>query len=138
MSLIVVGGQAKHVGKTSLVCSIVQHFVCRQWTAAKITSHLHEGTDCKQLRSGSGWSICEQVSGGRNSDTARYLKAGAVRSLLVCAESKVLLAACAALKSEVSSSANAIVESTSAAELLIPNLFLLVLNPEAQEFKRAA
>ena len=138
MALIVVGGQAKHIGKTSLLCAIIQRFVSCRWTAAKITSHVHEVADCDLVSAGSGWTICEQRCGDSNFDTARYLKAGAVRSLLVCAEPKNLAGACSDLQAQISSTANLIVESTAAATLLVPDLFLLVVNPEAQEFKISA
>ena len=71
-------------------------------------------------------------------DTARYLRAGAVRALLVCAESGSLSAACSALMKEIGASANTIVESTAGAQILAPDMFLLVVDPESQEFKASA
>lgn len=138
MALIVVGGQTKHVGKTTLVCEIIRRFVSARWTAAKITPHSHEPDECALLASGSGWTIWEQNSSHTQVDTTRYLKAGAMRSLLLSAESESLAAACAALKTEISASGNAIVESTAGAELLAPDLFLLVVNPGSQELKASA
>ena len=138
MALIVVGGQAKHVGKTTLVCEIIRHFVSAYWTAAKITSHSHEPQQCASVASGPGWIIWEQNASGSRMDTARYLEAGAVRSLLVSAESESLSSACAALKAEVSGNENAIVESTAGAERLAPDLFLLVVNPGSEEIKTSA
>ncbi len=138
MALIVVGGQGKHVGKTTLVCEIIRHFVSAHWTAAKVTSHSHEPQECESVASGFGWTIWEQSASDSPIDTARYLQAGAVRSLLVSAESESLASACAALKAEVSGNENAIVESTAAAELLAPDLFLLVVNPGSEEIKPSA
>lgn len=135
MALIVVGGQTKHVGKTTLVCEIIRHFVSAGWTAVKITSHFHEADDCTPISSGSDWRICEQAVSDTRADTARYLLAGAVRALLVCAESGSLPAACSALKREVLASANLIVESTTGAEVLAPDMFLLVVDPKSHEFK---
>lgn len=138
MALIVVGGQTKHVGKTTLVCNIIRHFASARWTAAKITSHLHAADDCRPVACGTGWNICEQRERDSQADTARYLNAGALRSLLVCAESGKLANACSALKNQVLTGGNVIVESTAAAELLAPDLFLLVVNPDSQEFKASA
>ena len=138
MALIVVGGQTKHVGKTALVCEIIRRFVSARWTAAKITSHSHKPHECAPVASGSDWTIWEQSASDSQVDTARYLKAGAVRSLLVSAEAESLASACAALKAEFPANENAIVESTAGAEVLAPDLFLLVVNPENQEFKSSA
>jgi hypothetical protein len=138
MALIVVGGQTKHVGKTTLVCEIIRRFASARWTAAKITSHSHQPQECAPIASGTGWTIWEQTASDAQVDTARYLKAGAVRSLLVSAESESLASACAALKAEFPANENAIVESTAGAEVLAPDLFLLVVNPESQEFKSSA
>ncbi|HEU5232855.1 MAG TPA: hypothetical protein VFU50_08350 [Terriglobales bacterium] len=138
MALIVVGGQAKHVGKTTLVCEIIRHFVSAHWTAAKITSHSHQPQECLSIASESGWTIWEQSASDSHVDTARYLEAGAVRSMLVSTESESLAAACVALKAEFSANDNAIVESTAGAELLAPDLFLLVMDPGSDEIKAAA
>lgn len=138
MALIVVGGQAKHVGKTTLVCEIIRHFANAQWLAAKITTHFHEPEQCLAAASGSGWKICEQDFATPDVDTGRYLAAGARRSLLVCAESGSLSEACSELKKELSRSPNAIVESTSAVQFLAPDLFILLVNPDEQQVKASA
>jgi hypothetical protein len=138
MALIVVGGQTKHVGKTALLCEIIRHFVSARWTAAKITPHFHQSEQCVFVASGTGWTIWEQSASDAQVDTARYLKAGAVRSLLVSAEPESLAVACAALKAQISASGNAIIESTAGAELLAPDLFLLVVSPGEHEIKASA
>lgn len=138
MALIVVGGQSKHVGKTTLVCEIIRHFVSARWTAAKITSHFHQPEECVPVATGAGWQIWEQRAGDAHTDTARYLAAGAVRSLLVSAEREGLVAACSALKTEISADGNAIVESTASAQILAPDMFLLVVDPGSQELKTSA
>ena len=75
---IVVGGSAKGVGKTSLVCGLIAAMREQSWTAVKITSHAHEGRN----------SIFEEkgASTDRRGDTFRYLKAGAARSFLMTAD----------------------------------------------------
>ncbi len=138
MALIVVGGQAKHVGKTTLVCEIIRHFGNVRWTAAKITSHSHDPEQCVRVASGPGWTMWQQSAGDSRVDTARYLNAGATRSLFLCAESESLARACAALKMELSACGAAIVESTAGAKLLAPDLFLLVVNPASDKIKASA
>jgi hypothetical protein len=75
---IVVGGSARGVGKTSLVCGLIAAMREHSWTAVKITSHAHQGRD----------SIYEEKGAGtdRRGDTFRYLRAGAARSFLVTAD----------------------------------------------------
>jgi hypothetical protein len=63
------------VGKTSLVCGLIRALPEFGWTAVKITSHEHGKLE----------SIWEETRAGQGTDTARYLAAGARRSLLVTA-----------------------------------------------------
>jgi hypothetical protein len=73
MAIIVVGGSAKGVGKTTLVCGLIAALDEFRWTAVKITSDVHEGLP----------SIYEEKSAGPKTDTARYLAAGAERAFLL-------------------------------------------------------
>lgn len=73
MAIVVVGGSAKGVGKTTLVCGLIAALDHIRWTAVKITSDAHEGFP----------SIYEEESAGSGSDTARYLAAGAERAFLL-------------------------------------------------------
>lgn len=135
MPTIVVGGQAKDIGKTTLVCNIVAAFPERSWTAAKISDHRHRVSGCKLVGEGDGWSILEQVERKVSSDTARYLLAGARRALLVQAEGSALRDASNTLLQFCSG--NLIIESNRALEFLSPDLFLLVVDDE-REFKPSA
>jgi len=75
MPVIVVGGNGRGVGKTALVCELIAAFPTSRWTAVKITSHRHGNT-------GPVW---EEHEPGQETDTARYLAAGAQNSFLVTA-----------------------------------------------------
>jgi hypothetical protein len=75
---IVVGGSAKGVGKTSLVCGLIAATPEFAWTAVKIASHPHNGVDLVLEDMG--------VNTDDNRDTYRYLRAGAERAFLVTAE----------------------------------------------------
>src|SRR5438270_2293725 len=121
MALILVGGQTKNIGKTTLICNIITAFRQFRWPAVKLSPHFHDPGDCELVAQDSGWSIWQQCSPERVSDTARFLDAGADRALLVQAEEQHLQEACAALKRECAN-ANLIVESSSAAEFLDADL----------------
>ncbi|MGD0914446.1 MAG: hypothetical protein ABR928_21340 [Terracidiphilus sp.] len=73
MAIIVVGGSAKDVGKTMLVCGLIAALDSLRWTAVKITSDAHKGLP----------PIYEEKHAGPESDTARYLAAGADRAFLL-------------------------------------------------------
>src|SRR5579863_9866900 len=75
MPIIVVGGSGRGVGKTSLVCGLISALDELRWTAVKISTHDH----------GKPKPIWEETSAGAETDTARYLTAGAERALLVTA-----------------------------------------------------
>jgi hypothetical protein len=138
MALIVVGGQTKNVGKTTLICNIVSAFPQVKWTAVKISNHAHSPQHCDKLKQGSGWTIWQQSPTTEHGDTARFLRAGADRGLLVQADNQSLKEACAALKQEFASATAVIVESASAAEFLQHDLLLVLLDAEENDFKSSA
>jgi hypothetical protein len=80
MAIIVVGGGGRGAGKTALVCGLIRALPEIAWTAVKITSHAH----------GHAATIFEERIAGSDTDTARYLTAGARRALLVTAEGAAL------------------------------------------------
>lgn len=137
MALILVGGQAKHVGKTTLVCNIISAFPQLRWSAAKITNHKHEVTGCElRLRNGT-WSIWEQTVAGDQNDTARFLKAGAKSAYLLQAEDADLMDGWEALRTMVSER-DVIVESSRAAAFLDADLFLMMLDGSQSDFKASS
>lgn len=75
MAIIVVGGSARGAGKTSLVCGLIAALPDFRWTAIKITSHDHSKRT----------PVWEEMQPGEETDTARYLTAGAARAFLVTA-----------------------------------------------------
>lgn len=73
MAIVIVGGSAKGVGKTTLVCGLIAALDRFRWTAVKITSEAHEGLA----------PIYEEKSAGSDTDTGRYLAAGAERAFIL-------------------------------------------------------
>lgn len=138
MPVIMVGGQTKNVGKTTLICNIIAAFPNADWIAVKISNHLHIPQNSKQLARGDEWSIWEQNPTTDRNDTARFLRSGAARALLVQAENSLLEPACACLNNELASAKNVIVESASAAEWLHHDLLLILLDPSQDDFKVSA
>ncbi len=122
MAVIVVGGSGREVGKTALVCGLIAALPEFRWTAVKITGHDH-GHDAL---------IREETNAGQGSDTARFLAAGAHRSLLVAAGDGELAARLSELWNVAGPGANLIFESNRIVDHLKPDLCLAVLgDPES-------
>lgn len=84
MAIVVIGGSAKDVGKTALVCGVIAAFRELAWTAVKITGHDYDLASpvVNRMKFPNG-VIREETNLGAETDTARYLAAGARRALLV-------------------------------------------------------
>ena len=72
------------------------------------------------------------------SDTSRFLVAGAVRALWVRTEQGRLAEAMPALRQRLERSRHVIVESNSVLKFLRPDLYLTVLDPGTEDFKNSA
>ena len=138
MAAIIVGGQAKNVGKTTFICNIISAFPDLKWTAAKVSNHPHVAENCEVLMKGSQWRILQQNPGADHNDTARFLKSGASRALLVQADNNSLEEACTSLMQEISATTAVIVESASAAEFLRYDLLFLLVDAGQVDFKNSA
>lgn len=143
MAIIVVGGQARKVGKTSVVAGLIAALVERQWMAVKITQHAHEtglaGLElCERAGDGRSWSIVEERDRSGGSDTSRFLLAGARRALWVRTPQGSLADAMPALGKQMEGADNAIIESNNVMEYLRPDLYLLVLDCGTADVKPTA
>ncbi|HET9742860.1 MAG TPA: hypothetical protein VFQ00_08925 [Terriglobales bacterium] len=151
MPMIVVGGQHRKIGKTALVTSILHDFPHLRWQAVKFTSHRHDPQACEQVFRENGFSVWRQSRAAAKNftrsgvslqshvpDTARYLAAGAAAAFLVQYETRALEPACHWLRTQIPNSEPVIAEATSAAEFLVPDLFLMILDPSSEDFKSSA
>jgi hypothetical protein len=127
VALVVVGGQMRGVGKTSVVCSLIAATPEREWTAIKVSAHGHSVEV----------EVREETSPGSGKDSARYLAAGAMRSFYISVPEGGLAMAMSRLKEILAEARNAVVESTSVLEYLRPELALAVVDPAAAEMKKS-
>jgi hypothetical protein len=127
--ILFVGGHGRKTGKTSLVCGLIRALPQARWTAVKVSRHRHPGI--------AGARILEQI-GVDATDSGRYLAAGAVRSYWVAAEGDAVGNLADELRRLLAGPGNAIVESTSLAAWIKPDLFLLVIDPATREWKPSA
>jgi hypothetical protein len=143
MALIVIGGHSRSVGKTSVVAGLIAALPEFEWTAAKITQYGHgvcsaNGEPCDCATSDHSWAISEEHDRSGESDTSRFLVAGAARSLWVRTEQGRLAEAMPALRHRLEGARNVIMESNSMLKFLRPDLYLTVLDPSTADFKNSA
>lgn len=151
MKILVVGGISRKVGKTSLIEAILRAFPERQWTAVKVSSHLHDiPPGCRLLArvpvmghsaqaDNSDFRLWEETAAHSATDTGRFLAAGASRSILLEADNSGLPDAVKDLLSILRKERAEwiICETTRAAELLGPRLFLLVARKDERLWKES-
>ena len=143
MSLIVVGGHSRSVGKTSVVAGLIAAMPELHWTAVKITQYGHgicsaDGELCDCATDDHSWSITEERDRSGESDSSRFLVAGAARSLWVRTRQGMLAEAMPRLREELARAGNAILESNSVMRFLRPDLYLTVLDAATADFKMSA
>jgi hypothetical protein len=143
MSLVVVGGHSRNIGKTSVVAGLIAALPQYNWTAMKITQHGHgicsavgEPCDCA-VEYDHPYAITEESAPG-STDSARFLAAGARRSFWLRTAVGQLGTAAEVIRGIVESSENTIVESNSIMQFWKPDLYIVVLDFETADFKDSA
>jgi hypothetical protein len=132
MTTIVVGGHSRKVGKTSVAAGIISKFPACRWTAVKITSHRHEHAEAPSS------VIYEETDRSGRSDTSRFLVAGATRALWVRAREDGLAPVIRQLLPAIQSDPFVIIESNRILQFIRPDLYILVLRYDVEEFKDSA
>jgi hypothetical protein len=143
LAVVVVGGHTRNIGKTSVVAGLIAAMPEMRWTAFKITQFGHgvcsaNGEACDCETADHTIAISEERDAASGTDSARYLAAGAVRSLWVRTRVGQLAEAMPRLRKEIAAAENAIVESNSVLRFLQPDLFISVLDPATKDFKESA
>jgi hypothetical protein len=143
MAIVVIGGHSRSVGKTSVVAGLVSALKEFNWTAVKITQYGHgicsaNGEACDCATGDHSWAISEERDRSGESDTSRFLVAGAVQSLWVRTEQGRLAEAMPTLRQRLADKGNVIIESNSVLKFLRPDLYLTVLDPSTPDFKNSA
>ncbi len=143
MSIVVIGGHSRSVGKTSVVAGLISALPEFGWTAIKITQYGHgicsaNGEACDCATGDHSWAISEERDRSGESDTSRFLVAGAVRAFWVRTEQGRLAEAMPSLRQRIEASGNVIIESNSVLKFLRPDLYLTVLDPATADFKNSA
>jgi hypothetical protein len=127
--LVVVGGHSRNIGKTSVTCGIIRGLPDLNWTALKITQ------DPKHTAQQQGTAISEESGLAPQSDSGRFLAAGARHSYWLRTPAGRLAEAVPPLRTLLATAPNVIVESNSILEFLQPDLFIMVLDGAIADFK---
>ncbi|MBZ5653651.1 MAG: hypothetical protein LAO56_00070 [Acidobacteriia bacterium] len=143
MPIIVIGGHSRSVGKTSVVVGLISAFPDRDWTALKITQYGHgvcsaNGEACDCATTDHSWAVSEEKDRLGESDTSRFLVAGADHSWWVRTQQGRLAEAMPRIRKILATTQNAIIESNSILRFLRPDLCLTVLDPHTPDFKDSA
>ena len=143
MAVIVVGGHSRSVGKTSVVAGLIAALRDYNWTAMKVTQYGHgicsqNGESCHCATDDHSWAISEESDRAGESDTSRFLAAGAQRAWWVRTEQGRLAEAMPSVRQKLAESKNAILESNSILKFVRPDLYLTVLDPSTADFKKSA
>ncbi|MGA9811991.1 MAG: hypothetical protein WBQ64_04385 [Terriglobales bacterium] len=143
MAIIVIGGHSRSVGKTSVVAGLIAALPEYNWTAFKITQYGHgvcsrDGKPCHCASDDHSWAISEETDRSGDSDSSRFLAAGAARVWWVRTEQGRLAEAMPTIRRKLQDGENAIMESNSILKFLRPDLYLTVLDPATADFKKSA
>lgn len=143
MAVIVIGGHSRSVGKTSVVAGLIAALPDYNWTAMKITQYGHgicsqNGESCHCATDDHSWAISEESDRGGESDTSRFLVAGAQRAWWVRTEQGRLAEAMPTIRQKLGEAKNVILESNSILKFVRPDLYLTVLDPSTADFKQSA
>jgi hypothetical protein len=143
MAVIVIGGHSRSVGKTSVVAGLISALREFDWTAVKITQYGHgicsaNGEACDCATADHSWAVSEETNHSGESDTSRFLRAGAGHVLWVRTEQGKLAEVMPVFRKKIAHARNVIIESNSVLKFLRPDLYITVLDPATADFKDSA
>jgi len=143
MPIIVIGGHTRSVGKTSVVAGLIAALPEYHWTALKITQYGHgvcsaNGEACDCATADHSFAVSEEKERSGESDSSRYLLAGADHSWWVRTQQGHLAEAMPRVRKILATADNVIIESNSILRFLKPDLYLTVLDPQTADFKASA
>lgn len=143
MAIVVVGGHSRSVGKTSVVAGLISALSEFHWTALKITQYGHgicsaNGKLCDCATNDHSLAVSEERSRANDTDTSRFLVAGAERVFWVRTQQGRLAEAMPRVRAILDGSQNAIIESNSVMKFIRPDLYLVVMDPSREDFKESA
>lgn len=150
--VVVVGGHTRSIGKTQLVCDVIEAFPKVNWVAGKITQYGHgvcarNGENCDCAPTEHACALDWEMRTDTGTDSARFLAAGAKRSFWLRTKQGFLAEGMPVLRKALRevqaefdpAEHNAlIVESNSLMQFVKPSLYFAVIDPDKEDFKESA
>lgn len=145
MKIVVIGGQSRNVGKTSLACGVIAGLPERNWTALKITQFGHGfcAKDGKQCDCAAGspehpYALERELDASGYTDTARMLRAGAREVYWLRVLEGRLQDALPLASRRWGPEANVLIESNSVLDYLQADVYLPVVDAQVDDYKASA
>jgi len=143
MAIIVIGGHSRNIGKTSVAAGLIRALANLSWTAVKITQYGHgkcsiDGRECGCADNEHPFSILEERNSLADTDTSRFLAAGAAHSLWVRVRQGQLESVMPSLLPIIYSERFVIIESNSIVRHLQPDMYVVVLRYDIADWKESA
>ncbi len=145
MKTVVIGGQSRNVGKTSLACSLVSQLADRDWTAVKITQFGHgicavdgKTCDCAVEDPNHVFALSREKDSSTDTDTSRLLRAGAKQVYWLRVFQGRLADAMPTMLGRLDGEESVLIESNSAVEFVSPDAYVSVVDGAVEDFKASA
>jgi hypothetical protein len=143
MVRIVVGGQSRNIGKTTVAAGLISALRERAWTAVKITVCKESecpvnGFGCRCPAREHLFSIVEEKDPVARSDSSRFLAAGAKESFWARVKPGAFNVLVPPLGVLLERAEHVILESNSVMRYLRPDLYIMVLDPAVEDWKSSA
>lgn len=140
--LVMVGGHSRNIGKTSVVEGVIRALPDAAWTAVKITQYGHDvcapkGASCDCASGGDHPYALTEERGPGDTDSGRFLAAGARRAFWLRTAQGELGHAIPSLREIIAGSENVILESNSAMQFFNPDLYVVLLDPAVADMKES-
>jgi molybdopterin-guanine dinucleotide biosynthesis protein len=133
MPTIVVSGHARKTGKTSVVEGLIRAFPEYSWLALKVSTHWHS-----ESSSGEDLMVYEENNFKQESDSSRFLAAGAARSFWVRMRKQKMALAMPKLQSILQSSSFVIIEGNQILNYVNADIHVMVMNCNVEGIKESA
>ena len=136
-NILLVSGNGRNSGKTSLACKIIENFaVSQQITALKISPHYHKVDENKSIiAKEKGYVILKEKSCNSGKDSSRMLIAGAKEVYYIQSDDENLNEAFHAVMKIIDDNSLIVCESGGLRRKINPGVFLLLNRKDVKEFK---
>jgi hypothetical protein len=128
-NLIIVAGDGRNAGKTTMCCRIIREFEIPGLVAIKISQHFHEPSEgLVLLAEQKGFAVYQETSLLTGKDSSEMLRCGASKVFYIQAEDKVVTAAVEEILTRFPAGSPVICESPSLISYYDPGVFIIMVS----------